>query len=91
VFAVIFAVQAITFALYSVPAAWSVTHTQPWPRDTLKRSYFTSGLCAGETGRACSGPNVPIPRQNSPYEATSGRLAYPAGARRTPSSGRGRR
>jgi hypothetical protein len=75
-FAVIFAVQAITFVCYSIPAAWSVTHTQPWPKDTLKRSYFTSGLCAGATGRACSGPNVPIPRQNSPYLTTRGTLGH---------------
>jgi hypothetical protein len=79
VFAVIFAVQAITFVLYAIPAAWGSTHTQPWPKDTLKRSYFTIGLCAGTTGEACSGPNVPIPRQNSPYLTTSGTLAYPAG------------
>lgn len=77
VLAVTFAVHAITFALYSIPAAWSVTHTQPWPADTTKRSYFTVGLCAGTTGRACSGPSVPIPHGSSAYETTRGTLAHP--------------
>jgi hypothetical protein len=79
VLAVLFAVNAITFALYSIPAAWSVTHQRPWPADTLKRSYFTIGLCGGSTGRACSGPQVPIASGKSAYMTTHNTLAFPPG------------
>jgi hypothetical protein len=77
VLAVVFAVHAITFAGYSMPAAWSVTHTQPWPRDTLERSYFTIGLCAGSTGRACSAPNVPIARASRASSRTVSSVGFP--------------
>jgi hypothetical protein len=80
VLAVIFAVQAITFVCYSVPAAWSVTHQRPWPKDTLDRSYFTNGLCVGN-GRACTGPSTPIASNSTAYLTTSGTLAFPAGVK----------
>ena len=31
--AVLFAVHAITFVLYTIPAAWAVTHPVAWPQD----------------------------------------------------------
>jgi hypothetical protein len=79
VLAVTFAVHAITFVLYTVPSAWMVTHARPWPEDTQERSYFTSGLCGEETGRACSGPAVPFSTNESGYVTPEGELAFPEG------------
>lgn len=72
--AMTFAVHAITFALYTIPAAWSVTHPRPWPEDTQKRSYFTSGVCGEGTDRACSGPETPFAHGNSGYMDRQGRI-----------------
>jgi hypothetical protein len=77
VLAVLFAVHAITFVLYTIPAAWSVTHPVAWPQDTVNRSYFTSGLCGPGTDRACSGPGVPFATNHSAYMTRDGKLAFP--------------
>jgi hypothetical protein len=77
VLAVLFAVHAITFVLYTIPAAWAVTHPVAWPQDTQNRSYFTSGLCGEGTDRACSGPGVPFATNESAYMTRDGRLAFP--------------
>jgi hypothetical protein len=75
--AVLFGVHAITFALYTIPAAWAVTHPVAWPQDTMNRSYFTSGLCGDGTDRACSGPRVPFATNHSGYLTPDGRLEFP--------------
>lgn len=77
VLAVLFAVHAITFIGYTIPAAWSVTHPRPWPADTESRSYFTSGLCGPGTDRACSGPGVPFSTNESAYMTRDGQLKKP--------------
>jgi hypothetical protein len=76
-FAVLFGVHLITFVLYTIPAAWMVTHPRPWPEDTMNRSYFTSGLCGEGTDRACSGPRVPFATNESGYMTRDGKLAFP--------------
>ena len=75
--AVLFAVHAITFVLYTIPAAWAVTHPVAWPQDTVNRSYFTSGLCGPLTDRACSGPGVPFATNSSAYLTRDGGVGYP--------------
>lgn len=75
--AVLFAVHAITFALYTIPASWAVTHPVAWPRDTMDRSYFTSGLCGNGTDRECSGPRVPFATNKSGYMNRDGGLSFP--------------
>jgi Spirocyclase AveC-like len=79
VLAVLFAVHAITFLLYTIPAAWWVTHPVAWPQDTMNRSYFTSGLCGDGTDRACSGPGVPFATNKSAYMTRDGKLGFPPG------------
>jgi hypothetical protein len=75
--AVLFAVHAITFVLYTIPASWAVTHPVAWPEDTMSRSYFTSGLCGEGTDRACSGPAVPFATNESAYMTRDGGIAHP--------------
>jgi hypothetical protein len=74
---VLFAVHAITFVLYTIPASWAVTHPVAWPEDTMSRSYFTSGLCGEGTDRACSGPAVPFATNESAYMTRDGGIAHP--------------
>ena len=44
------------FVTYNIPAMWIGAHSEAWPQDVLKRSYFTDHLCGDETDRACPGP-----------------------------------
>lgn len=60
--------------LYNIPMQWFGTHADPWPEDTVKRSYLTNGICGPGTEFACSGPGVPIPRPDSPHLAPDGSL-----------------
>src|SRR5581483_7741752 len=47
---------------YNVPAQFFGLHANAWPRAIQARSYFTDELCGQNTGVACPGPSVPIPR-----------------------------
>jgi hypothetical protein len=68
------------FAFVNVPYFWTASHTDAYPTDIQKRSYFTDGICGAGTNTACMGPAVPIPRGNSSARVgPDGTLAVPAG------------
>lgn len=82
-FAVIAAVHVALFVTYNVPNFWIGLHSNEWPADLQKRSYFTNGICGDGTDRACPGPGVPLPRNDnddvgsSSYASPDGRLVIP--------------
>jgi hypothetical protein len=60
------AVVQLGFLLtYNVPNFWVGMHSTEWNRDIQERSYFTSGICGEDTGRACPGPSVPLNRNDN--------------------------
>lgn len=68
------------FFLYNVPAQWFALHSDPWPADHLKRSYFNGGICGDGTDVPCPDPILPIPTKHSGYIDTDGTLILPDGA-----------
>jgi hypothetical protein len=68
------------FFLYNVPAQWIALHSDPWPADHLKRSYFNGGICGDGTDTPCPDPILPIPTKRSGYIDTNGKLILPEGA-----------
>jgi hypothetical protein len=68
------------FFLYNVPAQWIGLHSDPWPADHLKRSYFNGGICGDGTDTPCPDPTLPIPTKRSGYIDTNGKLILPEGA-----------
>ncbi len=63
-FLAIFAgVSACFFFFYNLPAQWIGMHSDPWPEDHMKRSYFTGGICGAGTDTPCPDPVLPIPDQ----------------------------
>ncbi|WP_445167060.1 spirocyclase AveC family protein [Mycolicibacterium sp. Dal123E01] len=68
------------FFLYNVPAQWIALHSDPWPADHLKRSYFNGGICGDGTDMPCPDPTLPIPTKRSGYIDTEGKLILPEGA-----------
>ena len=59
--AIFAAVSACFFFFYNVPAQWIGMHSDPWPEDHLKRSYFNGGICGDGTDEPCPDPALPIP------------------------------
>ncbi|WP_024441882.1 spirocyclase AveC family protein [Mycobacterium sp. UM_WGJ] len=77
--AVFAGVSACFFVLYMVPAQWIALHSDPWPADHQKRSYFTGGICGDGTDRPCPNPVLPLPTNRSGYIDVDGRLVMPEG------------
>jgi hypothetical protein len=77
--AIFAAVSAIFFIFYNLPAQFFAMHTDPWPEDLLKRSYFTMGVCGDGTDRMCPDPTLPMDRNGSGYINTEGQLVMPPG------------
>jgi hypothetical protein len=74
------AVHLILFLGYNLPNSWVGAHSRPWPKDLVKRSYFTDYICGQGTANACPGPGVPIPRGNASARlGPNGQLVVPAG------------
>ena len=68
------------FFLYNVPAQWFALHSDPWPADHQKRSYFNGGICGDGSDTPCPDPILPIPTKRSGYIDTDGKLVLPDGA-----------
>ena len=65
--AIFAAVSACFFVFYNLPAQWFAMHSDPWPDDHQKRSYFNGGICGDGTD-----VRAPIPRYRyPPIPATS--------------------
>ncbi|WP_194827905.1 spirocyclase AveC family protein [Nocardia sp. XZ_19_231] len=77
--AIFAAVSAIFFLFYNVPAQWFGQHADPWPADIQERSYFTGGICGEGTDKPCPDPALPMPRKDSGYINTDGKLVLPDG------------
>jgi hypothetical protein len=78
--AVFAAVSACFFFFYNVPAQWFGMHSDPWPEDHQKRSYFNGGVCGDGTDTPCPDPVLPIPTKHSGFIDTDGHLVMPDGA-----------
>jgi hypothetical protein len=77
--AIFAAVSACFFFFYNVPAQWFGMHSDPWPEDHQKRSYFNGGICGDGTDVPCPDPVVPIPTKHSGYVNVDGELVLPDG------------
>jgi hypothetical protein len=77
--AIFAAVSACFFIFYNVPAQWFGMHSDPWPEDHLKRSYFNGGICGDGTDVPCPDPTLPIPTKRSGYINQDGELVLPDG------------
>ena len=87
--AIFAAVSGCFFFFYNVPAQWIAMHSDPWPEDHLKRSYFNGGICGDGTDVPCPDPTLPIPTKRSGFINVDGQLVLPEGAelpRRCPSN-----
>ena len=73
-------ISACFFIFYNVPAQWIGTHSDPWPEDHMKRSYFTGGICGDGTDKPCPDPDLPMPTKLSGYINSDGELVLPDGA-----------
>ncbi|WP_410872907.1 spirocyclase AveC family protein [Nocardia sp. A7] len=78
--AIFAAVSTFFFVGYNLPAQFFALHTDPWPEDIQKRSYFNMGICGEGTDRLCPHPDLPVPFRNSGYIDPNGRLILPEGA-----------
>jgi hypothetical protein len=77
--AIFAAVSSCFFFLYNVPAQWIGMHSDPWPEDHQKRSYFNGGICGDGTDTPCPNPVLPLPTKRSGYINTDGQLVLPEG------------
>jgi hypothetical protein len=77
--AIFAAVSGCFFFFYNIPAQWIGMHSDPWPADHLKRSYFNGGICGDGTDVPCPDPTLPIPTKRSGYIDTDGKLVLPDG------------
>jgi hypothetical protein len=77
--AIFAAVSGSFFFFYNVPAQWIAMHSDPWPEDHLKRSYFNGGICGDGTDVPCPDPSLPIPTKRSGFINTDGVLVLPDG------------
>jgi hypothetical protein len=77
--AIFAAVSACFFVFYNIPAQWIGMHSDPWPQDHLKRSYFNGGICGDGTDVPCPDPSLPIPTKRSGFINTDGVLVLPDG------------
>ncbi|MFN2590857.1 MAG: spirocyclase AveC family protein, partial [Actinomycetota bacterium] len=74
-FAAIYGTCNVFFLLfYIIPTNAIAIHGDSWPRDTLKRSYFTNYLCGPGTDYACPSQGTPIPRPKSAHLDPAGEL-----------------
>ena len=71
--------SACFFVFYNIPAQWIAMHSDPWPEDHLKRSYFNGGICGDGTEIPCPDPSLPLPSRWSGYINTDGELVLPEG------------
>ena len=78
--AIFAAVSACFFVFYNVPAQWFGMHSDPWPADVQKRSYFNGGTCGAGGDQPCPNPVVPLPSRRSGYINNDGQLVLPDGA-----------
>ena len=62
------------FLAYNVGWSWFSLHQDPWPKDTISRSYLVDDFCGPNTGYACPGPDVPIPHGDSGHVNPGGEL-----------------
>ena len=67
------------FVCYNLPVQWFATHSDPWPADVQKRSYFDMGVCGEGTGRLCPDPAVPADTKKSAYIDANGHVVFPPG------------
>jgi hypothetical protein len=77
--AIFAAVSACFLVFYNIPAQWIGMHSDPWPQDHLKRSYFNGGICGDGTDVPCPDPSLPIPTKRSGFINTDGVLVLPDG------------
>lgn len=73
------AVSASFFLLFNVPIQFFAMNGDPWPVDTVKRSYFTNGLCGPGIANPCPDPALPLPTRESGFVDTDGQLVLPDG------------
>jgi hypothetical protein len=74
-FAAIYGTCNVFFLLfYIIPTNAIAIHGDSWPKDTLKRSYFTNYLCGDGTDYACPSQGAPIPRPKSAHLNPAGTL-----------------
>jgi hypothetical protein len=78
--AIFAAVSACFFTFYNVPAQWIGLHSDPWPADVQKRSYFSGPVCGEGTDHPCPNPNLPMPTKRSGYVNNDGEFVLPPGA-----------
>ena len=77
--ALIAGTQIIFFFSYNAWAWYWGAHTKNWPASIVKYSYFTDGICGGNTGRLCPEQSLPIIREGSGWIGPNGRLVLPPG------------
>lgn len=82
--AIFAAVSSCFFFLYNVPAQWFGMHSDPWPTDHQKRSYFNGGICGEGTDTPCPDPIIPVPTKHSGFVDINGKLVLPEGATMPP-------
>jgi hypothetical protein len=78
--AIFAAISACFFFFFNLPIQFFALHADPWPEDTMKRSYFVNGLCGEGTDVPCPNPVLPIPTRDSGFINTDGELVLPDGA-----------
>jgi hypothetical protein len=69
----------LVFVFYNLPVQWFAMHSEPWPADLQKRSYFMMGICGDGTDRLCPDPALPMHRNGSGYINPEGKLVLPEG------------
>jgi len=77
--AIFAACSTFFFVFYNIPAQWFAMHTDPWPADIQKRSYFLMGVCGDGTGRLCPDPSLPIPGNDTATITPDGKVILPPG------------
>ncbi|WP_082135677.1 spirocyclase AveC family protein [Mycobacterium sp. EPa45] len=82
--AIFAAVSACFFVFYNLPAQWFGMHSDPWPADHQKRSYFNGGICGDGTDTPCPDPVIPLPTKRSGFIDVNGKLVLPEGATMPP-------
>lgn len=74
-FFALYGVINVAFVLfYVIPTNAIAMNGDSWPEDTLRRSYFTNGICGAGTTYACPGQGVPIHREKSSHVDPQGNL-----------------
>lgn len=60
-------------------------HSDPWPADHQKRSYFNGGgICGDGTDTPCPDPVIPVPTKRSGFIDVNGKLVLPEGGATLP-------